>query len=131
MDEAGQEGPTRRPRATFFSRAYLDGERGVALSRLGRPADARQVLEAALGSLDPEMVKTRPRLLTAMATAHVQEGNVDEACRLGADALEVAERQQVVTNLQDVRKLRLDLEPWRDTSPVRELDEQLAGAAGR
>jgi len=26
-----------------------------------------------------------------------------------------------------VRKLRLDLEPWRDAAAVRELDEQLAG----
>jgi hypothetical protein len=30
-------------------------------------------------------------------------------------------------NVQDVRRLRLDLEPWRDTPAVRELDEQLAG----
>jgi transcriptional regulator with XRE-family HTH domain/tetratricopeptide (TPR) repeat protein len=129
MDAAGQEDAARRPRTTFFSRAYLDGERGVALSRLGRAGDARQVLETALGSLDPEMVKTRPRLLTAMATAHVQERNIDEACRLGADALELAERQQVTTNLQDVRRLRLDLEPWRDAAAVRELDEQLAAAS--
>jgi tetratricopeptide (TPR) repeat protein len=130
MDEADEEDAARRPRTTFFSRAYLDGERGVALSRLGRPRDARQVLETALGSLGPEMVKTRPRLLTALATAHVQERNIDEACRLGSDALELAERQQVRINTQDVRKLRLDLEPWRDTAAVRQLDEQLA-AAGR
>lgn len=123
---AGEEDAARRPRTAFFDRARLVGERGVALARLGRPAAARQVLEAALGSLDPEMVKIRPRLLSALATAHVQEGNVDEACRIGADALALADRQQVTTNLQDVRRLRLDLEPWRDTHAVRELDEQLA-----
>jgi hypothetical protein len=72
------------------------------------------------------MVKTRPRLLSALATAHVREGNVDEACHIGADALTLAERQQVAPNLQDVRRLRLDLEPWRDTQAVRELYEQLA-----
>jgi len=59
------------------------------------------------------MVKVRPRLLSALATAHVHEGNIDEACRIGSDALALAERQQVTTNLQDVRRLRLDLEPWR------------------
>jgi hypothetical protein len=48
------------------------------------------------------------------------------ACRLGAEALALADRQQVTTNLQDVRRLRLDLEPWRDTQAVRELDDQLA-----
>jgi hypothetical protein len=76
------------------------------------------------------MVKTRPRLLAALATAHVREGNVDEACRIGADALVLAGRQQVAPNLQDVRRLRLDLEPWRDTQAVRELDEQLATVSG-
>jgi Tetratricopeptide repeat len=50
------------------------------MSRLGRSADARRVLEEALGSPDPEMVKIRPRLLSALATAHVREGNVDDAC---------------------------------------------------
>jgi len=127
---AGDEDATRRPRAPFFDRARLVGERGVALARLGRPADARQVLEAALGSLEPEMVKIRPRLLAALATAHVHEGNIDEACCIGADALALADRQQVTTNLQDVRRLRLDLEPWRDTEAVRELDEQLATVGG-
>jgi hypothetical protein len=127
---ASEEDAARRPRVAFFNHAYLMGERGVALARLGRPADARQVLEAALGSLDPEMVKTRPRLLSALATAHVREGNVDEACRVGADALALAERQQVAPNLQDVRRLRLDLEPWHDTQAVRELDQQLAAVGG-
>jgi len=122
----GEEGAARRPRVAFFDRARLVGERGVALTRLNRSADARQVLESALGSLDPEMVKIRPRLLSALATAHVHEGNIDEACRIGADALALADRQQVTTNLQDVRRLRLDLEPWHDTQAVRELDERLA-----
>jgi len=40
-------------------------------------------------------------------------------------ALALADRQQVTINLQDVRRLRLDLEPWRDTQAVSELDEQL------
>jgi transcriptional regulator with XRE-family HTH domain len=123
---AGEEDAARRPRAAFFDRARLVGERGIALARLGRAADARQVLEAALGSLDPAMVKIRPRLLSALATAHVHEGNVDEACRIGSEALALADRQQVTTNLQDVRRLRLDLELWRDTQAVRKLDEQLA-----
>jgi hypothetical protein len=55
----------------------------------------------------------------AVATAHVHECNFDEACRIGADALALAERQQVTTNVQDVRRLRLDLEPWRDAQAVR------------
>jgi transcriptional regulator with XRE-family HTH domain len=120
----------RRPRSPFFNQARLVGERGIALARLDRPAAAQQVLEEALASLDPDVVKTRPRLMAALATAHLGQGNIDEACRIGSDALELAERQQVSTNVQDVRRLRLDLQPWHDAQAVRELDEQLA-AVGR
>jgi tetratricopeptide (TPR) repeat protein len=104
MDNAGQDDEASRPRITFFNRAYLAGERGVALARLDKPAAAQQVLEAALGSLDPEMVKTRPRLLSALATAHVRQGKVDEACQIGAEALALSAHQQVGPNLQDVRR---------------------------
>jgi hypothetical protein len=64
--------------------------------------------------------------MAALATARVRQGNVDEACRLGSEALDLAARQQVARNLQDVRRLRVDLEPWRRTRAVRELDDQLA-----
>jgi hypothetical protein len=90
------------------------------------PQAARQVLESALASLDPEVIKTRPRLMAARATAHVRQGNIDEACRLGSEALDLAARQQVAPNLQDVRRLRMELEPWRKMPAVRELDDQLA-----
>jgi tetratricopeptide (TPR) repeat protein len=126
MASAAEEDNSRRPRAAFFSPARLIGERGVALARLQRPQAAQHVLESALASLDPEVIKTRPRLMAALATAHVRQGNIDEACRLGSEALDLAARQQVAPNLQDVRRLRMELEPWRKTRAVRELDDQLA-----
>jgi hypothetical protein len=50
----------------------------------------------------------------------------DEACRIGPDALALADRQQVTTNLQACAGSGSTWKPWRDTQPVRELDEQLA-----
>jgi tetratricopeptide (TPR) repeat protein len=131
MSRTAGEDESRRPRVAFFDRDYLDGERGVALARLGQPDAAQEVLRPALASLDPSAVKTRPRLLTALATAHVQQGDVDRACELGAEALGIAAQQEVQPNLQDVRKLRLDLEPWRNSQAVKDFDERLraVGAA--
>jgi tetratricopeptide (TPR) repeat protein len=131
MSRAGGEDESSRPRLAFFDSDRLAGERGVALARLGQPDAAQDVLASALASLDPSVVKTRPRLLAALATAHVQQGDVDRACELGAEALGIAAQQEVQPNLQDVRKLRLDLEPWRDSQAVKDLDEQLraVGAA--
>jgi hypothetical protein len=77
-------------------------------------------------SITDTLIKTRPRLMAALATAHVRQGNIDEACRLGSQALDLAARQQVAPNLQDVRRLRLDLEPWHKAQAVKDLDEQLA-----
>src|SRR6266540_7551666 len=125
MSRAGGEDESRRPRLAFFDPDRLAGERGVALARLGQPDAAQEVLQPALASLDPSVVKTRPRLLAALATAHVQQGDVDRACELGAEALGIAAQQEVQTNLRDVRKLRLDLEPWRDSQAVKDFDEQL------
>jgi tetratricopeptide (TPR) repeat protein len=131
MSRASEEDEARRPRVAFFDTARLAGERGIALTRLGKPEAAQEILRPALVSLDPAVVKTRPRLLAALATAHVQRGDVEEACRLGVEALGLAAQQQVQPNLQDVRKVRLDLEPWRDAEAVREFDDmlRLAGVA--
>jgi tetratricopeptide (TPR) repeat protein len=125
MSRAGEEDEARRPRVAFFDPDRLAGERGVALARLGQPEAAQNVLRPALTSLDPSVVKTRPRLLTALATAHVQQGDVDRACELGAEALGIAAQQEVQTNLRDVRKLRLELEPWRNSQAVKDFDERL------
>jgi hypothetical protein len=128
---SGGSRTSRRPRVAFFDRNYLAGERGVALARLGQPEAAQEVLRTTLVSLDPSVMKTRPRLLTALATAHVQQGDVDRACELGVEALGIAAQQEVQPNLQDVRKVRLELEPWRNSQAVKDFDEQLraVGAA--
>jgi hypothetical protein len=130
MGNAGQEDESRRPRVAFFNYACLAGERGVALARLDKPAAAQPVLESALESLDPEMVKTRPRLLAALATAHVRQGNLDQACRFGADALVLTERQQVTSNLEDLCRLVSILSPGATCRRSGELDEQLAAVGG-
>jgi hypothetical protein len=47
-----------------------------------------------LGGVEPdsEVVKTRPWLLSALATAEVHQDNIDEARRLGVDALKLGEQ---------------------------------------
>jgi len=115
-----------RPRATFFDAARLAGERGICLTRLGRPADAAMELRAALTTLPSDQEKSRSRLLAALATTHVQTGNVDEACRLGSEALGSAVGMAVQPNVHDVLTLRQLLQPWSDTAAVRDLDDRLA-----
>ena len=58
--------------------------------------------------------------------ARASMAEVMEPQPVGTDALGLASQQEVGPNLQDVRKLRIELEPWRDSGPVRTLDERLA-----
>jgi hypothetical protein len=73
---------------------------------------------------------TRSPATSACRSSHASPRLLVRAGYLAADGQALAVRQQVTTNLQDVRRLRLDLEPWRDTQAVRELDEQLAAVGG-
>jgi len=44
--------------------------------------------------------------MAAHATTHVAAGNIDEACRIGAAALDMAVQMKVEPNRQDIVELR-------------------------
>jgi transcriptional regulator with XRE-family HTH domain len=127
---SGDDPIQRRPRVSFFDHARLLGERGVAMARLGRAEPAQAILTDAMVSLDPTMTKIRPRLLAELASSAIQRGDLDTACRHVNDALIMAADLQAQPNLQDVYRIRRDLNPWADTTPVRDLDRQLADLTG-
>jgi hypothetical protein len=77
-------------------------------------------------SLDPTMTKIRPRLLAELASSAIQTGEIDTACQHTRQALAMAADLQVEPNLQDVYRIRRDLQPWADTTAVRDLDRRLA-----
>ncbi|MGH3778908.1 MAG: helix-turn-helix domain-containing protein [Pseudonocardiaceae bacterium] len=127
---SGDDPIQRRPRISFFDHARLLGERGVAMARLGRAEPAQAILTDAMSSLDPTMTKIRPRLLAELASSAIQRGDIDTACRHASDALVMAADLQVQPNLQDVYRIRRDLNLWADTTPVRDLDRRLADLTG-
>ena len=118
-----------RPRVTFFDAAYLAGEQGLNLARLGHADEARPILQSALSAFGPERFKGRARLLTALGAAYVKQGEIDEACRLASEAFQLTRGQGVEPSLRDVDDLRKRLGPWSNTRAVRQLDEQLMESA--
>src|SRR5262245_53055567 len=103
------------------------GPPGRGRRHLPGAARARGRGDKSLGSPpfgpDPAQGKVPPRPLTALGSTYAVEGEVDEACRLGSEALSLAVSMAVQSNLQDVVTLRQLLEQWRDTRAVRDLDE--------
>ena len=82
--------PSRRPRrrarapiVSFFDRARLAGEQGLCYVRLRRFDDAKAAFQTGLARLDASS-KIRARLLTGLATVHVRQGEIEQACRTAA-----------------------------------------------
>jgi hypothetical protein len=125
---AGQNAAAR-PRVTFFDAAYLAGEQGLNVARLGHAEEARPILQSAISGFGADRFKGRARLLTALGSAYVDEGEIEEGCRLAGEALQLTRDQGVEPSLRDVSVLRRRLGPWSDTVAVRQLDEQLKETA--
>jgi tetratricopeptide (TPR) repeat protein len=110
-----------------FDHARLAGEQGLCYVRLRRFDDAKADFQTGLARLDASS-KIRARLLTGLATVHVRQGDIEQACRTVGEALRIATRTRTALSLQQVYDVRRQLERWRDSRPVRELDEQLRPA---
>jgi transcriptional regulator with XRE-family HTH domain len=108
----------------FFDRSRLDGMKVASLVRV-EPRAAQAASKEALAALQPSMTKKRSIILADLAFAYVQQGEIEEACRLAGQALAIVGHTESAVGLQRVRELRQRLEPWKDTRPVRQLDELL------
>ncbi|HTE68585.1 MAG TPA: helix-turn-helix transcriptional regulator [Actinomycetes bacterium] len=109
----------------YYDRSRLAGFKGQVHIRLAQPDTAHAVLEEAIGALDPDAAKQRACYLADQATVCVDEGEVDQACQLGIQALQLLGAVEYETGVQRVRDLRAKLRPWRNHPAVADLTEQL------
>ncbi len=111
----------------FFDRPRLDGMRVTAFTRLRRPdaayAAAAETLRTTTTS--PTAMKKRSLLFGALAEVHIHRREIDQACQLAADALAIVAQTDFSLGLARVLQIRDQLRPWRESQPVRDLDEQL------
>lgn len=98
--------------------------------RLGRLEDADALLSEALSAWDPSLVRDRAITLVNLALVRLRQQELDECCRLAADAIDLAVAISSPRVVQRVRDLRLELQPWSESSGVKALDEQMVAASG-
>ncbi|HSI93371.1 MAG TPA: hypothetical protein VK925_07705 [Jiangellaceae bacterium] len=113
-----------RPRVSFFDDARLAGERGVIAVRLGAAEEGREVLHDAIRQLRPGL-KIESRLLTSLARAHLQQGDIEQACQIGRESVAVATASETEPSLKDLLALRDEMRPWSDSAAVRDFDAAL------
>ena len=90
------------------------------------PADAAQpVLDAALAAQDPEHLKARSIVQLAVATTYTQQREIDQACAIASQALDLPADQRIGPITQRAHDLLRELEPWRGRPAVEDLRERV------
>jgi transcriptional regulator with XRE-family HTH domain/tetratricopeptide (TPR) repeat protein len=109
----------------FFDEARLAGYEGACLVRLEDAPGALAVLDRATRITDRSFTKYHSEIAADMAWAHAQQGSVDESCRQLALAFQFANPVGYRDGLRRISHVRQRLQPHRDATAVRELDELL------
>lgn len=111
--------------ATGLSASRLAGYEGACFVRLHQPDRALPALQQAFSLLDPQAIRRQSTLLTDMGIAYVQQGNVQKACQLAVQALSITKQTKSRAVLERVRTLHTELEAWKETSEVQDLEKHL------
>ncbi|BCL79635.1 hypothetical protein ccbrp13_21000 [Ktedonobacteria bacterium brp13] len=111
--------------ATGFSSSRLAGYEGACFVRLHQPDRALPALQQALSLLDPQAIRRRSTILTDMGIAYAQQGDIHKACRLADQALSLTKQTKSRSVLERVRIVLSELDAWKETNEVQELEKQL------
>jgi len=128
LDTAGTFQGERRPRVDFFDAAWLTGQRGACLGKIGKTAEARDALTASIDAQGAAPTKQRTWLLAMLAGTYAHDGEPEEACRYGSMTLSSAVTLGSKADFGLVDGLLHDLSNWRLHPAVQTLDDELRQA---
>lgn len=116
--------------ARFFDEAQLADEFGHCHRDLQQYRAAALHAERSLQLRAPGYARSRLFCRLVLATARLGLGELDQACRLAAEAAAQAAEMRSVRALEYVRDFERRLEPYRDAAPVRGYRDKVAAALG-
>jgi tetratricopeptide (TPR) repeat protein len=93
---------------------------------LGKPESARSALNEALESLNPSAIRRQSTLFTDLAKTYIQQNEIEEACKLAAQALTLTTQTHSLSVLQRIRGICDELNQWKETRCVKELNSQFS-----
>ncbi|GAA5051218.1 regulator [Streptomyces similanensis] len=112
--------------ARFFDEAQLADEFGHCHRDLQQYRTAAQYAERSLQLRAPVYARSRLFCRVVLATARLGLGDLDQACRLGAEAAAQAADMRSVRAHEYIRDFERRLEPYKDASPVRTYRDKVA-----
>jgi transcriptional regulator with XRE-family HTH domain len=101
---------------------------GWCLHDLGRPKAAAEVLDRECRRLPTHALRTRARYGFRRSLAHAASGEVEHACAIAGQLLDVMPAVPSATVNSDVRRLARELSRFRSSRAVRDLQPALARA---
>ncbi|MFD7030912.1 helix-turn-helix domain-containing protein [Streptomyces sp. NPDC059917] len=101
---------------------------GWCLYDLGRPRSAAEVLDRECGLLPPHALRTRARYGFRRSLAHAASGEVEHACAIAGELLDVMPVVPSATVNSDIRRLARELSRFQSHGAVRDLQPALARA---
>ncbi|MFF2505055.1 transcriptional regulator [Streptomyces sp. NPDC058067] len=108
-----------------FDAAYLADELAHCYRDLGQAEAARRQAEASLAGHPETRARRRAIGLVLLATAHVQQREVEQACQTGTRAVELLGTLRSNRGAEYLDDFRQRLEPYRDEPVVREFGARL------
>ena len=117
----------------YFDQAYLSARMAQCFRDLGEPAHAVRYARRSL-DMDSRYVRGRAFNLTLLATAHIGQGEPEQACLAGRQALDLTVRLTSARSIRYLRDLVRQLRTNAGVPAVRdftaEVRERLPAAAG-
>ncbi|MEE1755748.1 transcriptional regulator [Streptomyces sp. SP18CS02] len=108
-----------------FDHAYLSDELAHCYRDLGRPQEAARAAGESLEGHPPARARRRAIGLVLLASAQVQQREVEQACQTGTRALELLGTLRSSRGAEYLEDLQQRLEPYADESAVREFNARL------
>ncbi len=109
---------------TQINDASLPGYKGACYLQLHASTKALDVLQGTLRHLTNHAHRHRSIILTDMAMSMIQMEEIEEACHLLRQALDITTQTKSLMVMLRMQQAHNNLEKWKQTPSVRELDER-------
>jgi len=111
--------------AYFYGDGQYLATRSRCLLDLDDPIPALAIAQQSLAATDPSFVRNLAMTRLFQARAHVQMGDVDEACTQIAEAASLARHNSSVRLISAIAESRAELSRWDGSPEVGALDQKL------
>ncbi len=122
---AGQRSPESS--VYWFHEGLVASHQSDCLIRLGKPTEAAAAAERGLQLFDTSFVSDLANCTLRLGTARLLSGEIEEAARLIGEGALLATKHRSARLTSEVKAARGRMQPWHNTTVVRELDERLMG----